>query len=307
MSTRTPRAHDPESPTSLDLYLREIGEYPLLTAAQERAPGRRAQVGDAAAAEALVSCNLRFVVMIAKKYQHLGLPLADLVNEGNVGMVHAATKFDPENGARFVSYASWWVRQGIHRALDRAVTVRPKGANEEKLRRIRKHAARLAQLYAREPTLTELAGAAGVEVVEAAHALNLTGARRSGPGDDLLLERLPHPDQLLPDEDAYVREREERIEAVLGTLREREALVLRRYYGLGGCAAMTQAEIAEALGISPQRVQQLLVQGLNRLKEPAELPAGAVSLKPQQVAAGRPRPYSSAESRIRPPMPLARA
>jgi RNA polymerase primary sigma factor len=268
-STRAKRAFDPESPTSLDLYLREIGDYPLLTAAEERALGQRIRAGDAAAGEALVSCNLRFAVMIAKKYQHLGLPLADLINEGNVGMVHAATKFDPENGARFVSYASWWVRQAIHRALDRAVTVRPKGENEEKLRRIRKHAARLAQLYAREPTLTELAGAAGVEVIEAAHALNLTGARRAGPGDDLLLERLPHPGQPLPDEDAYVREREERIEAVLGTLREREALVLRRYYGLGGCAAMTQAEIAEALGISPQRVQQLLVQGLNRLRDPA--------------------------------------
>jgi RNA polymerase sigma factor (sigma-70 family) len=268
MSTRTPRAHDPESPTSLDLYLREIGEYPLLTSAQERALGRQARAGDAAAAEALVTCNLRFTVMIAKRYQHLGLPLADLIHEGNVGMVHAATKFDPDIGARFVSYASWWVRQAIHRALDRAVTVRPKGANQEKLRRIRKHAARLAQLYAREPTLTELAGAAGVEVVEAAQALNLTGARRAGIGDDLLLERLPHADQPLPDEEAYVSERAERIETVLGTLREREALVLRQYYGLNGCVAMTQAEIAEALGISPQRVQQLLVQGLNRLKEP---------------------------------------
>jgi RNA polymerase primary sigma factor len=270
-NTRTSRAFDPESLTSLDLYLREIGDYPLLTAAQERVLGRRAQSGDAAAAELLVTCNLRFVVMIAKKYQHLGLPLADLINEGNVGMIHAATKFDPENGARFVSYASWWVRQAVHRALDRAVTVRPKGANEEKLRRIRKHAARLAQLYAREPTLTELAGAAGVEVVEAAHALNLTAARRSGTGDDLLLERLPHPDQPLPDEETYLRERAERIEAVLGTLREREALVVRCYYGLGGCVAMTQAEIAEALGISPQRVQQLLVQGLTRLKEPARM------------------------------------
>lgn len=87
MSTRTPRAHDPESPTSLDLYLREIGEYPLLTQTQERALGRRTQDGDPAAAEALVSCNLRFVVMIAKRYQHLGLPLADLVNEGNFGML----------------------------------------------------------------------------------------------------------------------------------------------------------------------------------------------------------------------------
>ncbi|HEX6370896.1 MAG TPA: sigma factor [Longimicrobium sp.] len=126
------------------------------------------------------------------------------INEGNVGMVHAASKFDPENGARFVSYASWWVRQAIHRALDRAVTVRPKGANEEKLRHTRKHAARLTQLYAREPALTELAGAAGVGVLEAAHALNLIGARRSGTGNNLLLELLPHPDQPLPDEAAYI-------------------------------------------------------------------------------------------------------
>src|SRR5215207_6712823 len=168
---------DPDRPTSLDLYLREIGEYPLLTPAQERALARRGRAGDRAAAEALVTCNLRFVVMIAKKYQHLGLSLEDLIHEGNVGMLLAAPKFDPDHGARFVSYASWWVRQSIHKALGRAMPVRPKGADEARLRRIRKHAARLAQRFAGEPTLADVADAAGVETVDVAHALNLSGAR----------------------------------------------------------------------------------------------------------------------------------
>lgn len=264
---------DPDRPTSLDLYLKEIGEYPLLTPPQERALARRGQAGDAEAAEALVTCNLRFVVMIAKKYQYLGLSLEDLIHEGNVGMLLAAPKFDPDHGARFVSYASWWVRQSIYNALGRAMPVCPKGADEAKLRRIRKHAARLAQLFAGEPPLADVADAAGVDVVEVAHALNLGGPRsRAGsPDDGYILQRLPNPDQLLPDHEAYLTERAERISAVLDTLRERDALVLRLYYGLEGRTPMNQNEIGELLGVSHQRVQQLIVQGLKAIGEPSRL------------------------------------
>ncbi|HEY0015498.1 MAG TPA: RNA polymerase sigma factor RpoD/SigA [Longimicrobium sp.] len=268
---------DPESPTSLDLYLKEIGAHPLLTREEEIALARRARAGDASAAEALVTSNLRFVVMIAKKYQNLGLPLSDLIHEGNVGMLYAVPKFDPDHGARFVSYASWWIRQAIYKALGRAMLVRPRGADEVKLRRIRKHAARLAQIHRSEPALADVADAAGVELIEAAHALNLRGEqfRRRGFSTSGELELLPDH-KPLPDAETYYVERAERIETTLQTLPTREALVLRLKFGLEEGQPMTQAAIAELLGISAERVRQLVQQALKKLREPSR----AVRLEP---------------------------
>jgi RNA polymerase primary sigma factor len=254
-----------DSPTSLDLYLKEIGRYPVLNREQEVAVARRARAGDVSAAEALVTSNLRFVVMIAKKYQNLGLPLVDLIDEGNLGMLRAAATFDPDHGARFVSYASWWIRQAIYKALGRAMLVRPKGTEEAELRRIRKHAARLAQLQRREPALADIADAAGVSMTAVAHALNLSDRRG---GTDGLLELLPsHASP--PDMDAYDVERAERIEEALNTLPAREALVLRLKFGLQGGVPMTQAAIAEQLGVSAERARQLIQQALKRMREPS--------------------------------------
>jgi RNA polymerase primary sigma factor len=265
-TTRTGLAIGADTPTSLDLYLKEIGGYPVLDREQEVAIARRAVAGDASAAEALVTSNLRFVVMIAKKYQNLGLPLADLIHEGNLGILRAVTTFDPDHGARFVSYASWWIRQAIYKALGRAMLVRPKGADEAKLRAIRKQAARLAQLHRREPALADVADAAGVNMIDAANALNLSDRR---VGSDAVLELLPSHNPL-PDIEAYHVERGERIAAALDTLPAREALVLRLKFGLmEGQVPMTQAAIAEQLGVSAERARQLVQQALKRMREPS--------------------------------------
>jgi RNA polymerase primary sigma factor len=252
-----------DTPTSLDLYLKEIGRYPVLNREQEVVVARRAVAGDASAAEALVTSNLRFVVMIAKKYQNLGLPLADLIHEGNLGILRAVTTFDPDHGARFVSYASWWIRQAIYKALGRAMLVRPKGADEAKLRAIRKQAARFAQLHRREPPLADVADAAGVNMIDAANALNLSDRR---VGSDAVLELFPSHNPL-PDIEAYHLERAERIAATLNTLPAREALVLRLKFGLDEGQPMTQAAIAEQLGISAERARQLVQQALKRMRE----------------------------------------
>jgi len=257
----------------LDLYLHEVSKSPLLTPAQEIEVARRVQQGDEAAMQELVTKNLRFVVSVAKKYQNRGLPLVDLIGEGNLGLLTAARKFDPNHGVKFISYAVWWIRQAILASIARAGrTVRVPLNRTADLSRIVRASESLRQELRREPTAEELAGAVGlsVELVQSLAALNAAEVRLDGPmaldGDRSTIERFIVEGN--PDAEAQVMERflAEEVAAALRTVAPRDARVLRLYFGLDGGREHTLEEIGVLFGITRERVRQLRDRALRRLR-----------------------------------------
>jgi RNA polymerase primary sigma factor len=258
----------------LDLYLHEVSKSPLLTPAQELQVARRVQQGDEAAMQELVTKNLRFVVSIAKKYQNRGLPLVDLIGEGNIGLLTAARKFDPAHGVKFISYAVWWIRQAIQAALARCGrTVRIPLNRTADLARIVRASETLRQELGREPTAEELAEAVGlsVELVQSLAALNTAEVRLDGPlaleGDRSTIERFIVDGN--PDAEAEAMDRflAEEVAAALRTLAPRDARVLQLYFGLDGGREHTLEEIGVLFGITRERVRQLRDRALRRLRE----------------------------------------
>ncbi|HEX6036781.1 MAG TPA: RNA polymerase sigma factor RpoD/SigA [Longimicrobium sp.] len=262
-----------DSPPSLGLYLKEIAQYPMLTREEEVRTARRARAGDTAAAEHLARCNLRFVVMIAKRFQHQGLSLADLIAEGNRGLMRAVPKFDPDHGARFISYASWWITQAIQTAVRNAAIVRLPEKPEQQRHRIRKEAERLAQREHASPSAGEIAEHLGLDSDDVVRALH-HGETRSleapvAPDGKLpLQESLADPEALLPDDEIEDFERAAVVRSVVASLPPREARVLTLYFGLHGGKPMTLQELGDLLGVTRQRAHQLLQAGLKGLREP---------------------------------------
>jgi RNA polymerase primary sigma factor len=258
----------------LDQYLYEVSKTPLLTSQQEIAIARRVRAGDAEAMQELVKRNLRFVISVAKKYQNRGLALTDLIGEGNVGLLTAARKFDPDQGVKFISYAVWWIRQAILAALARhGRTVRVPLNRTADLSRIVRTAEALRQDLRREPTPEEIAGATGLslEVVQSLAALNTADVRLDAPldpeGDRSLIERFIADEQGDAEEQAMDKFLSEEIEQALRTLPPRDAKVLRLYFGLDGGREHTLEEIGGMLGVTRERVRQLRDRALKRLKE----------------------------------------
>jgi len=258
----------------LDQYLFEVSKTPLLTAQQEIAIARRVRAGDADAMQELVKRNLRFVISVAKKYQNRGLALTDLIGEGNVGLLTAARKFDPDQGVKFISYAVWWIRQAILAALARhGRTVRVPLNRTADLSRIVRTAESLRQELRREPTPEEIANATGLslEVVQSLAALNTADVRLDAPldpeGDRSLIERFIADEQGDAEEQAMDKFLSEEIEQALRTLPPRDAKVLRLYFGLDGGREHTLEEIGGMLGVTRERVRQLRDRALKRLKE----------------------------------------
>jgi RNA polymerase primary sigma factor len=258
----------------LDQYLFEVSKTPLLTAQQEVAIARRVRAGDEEAMQELVKRNLRFVISVAKKYQNRGLALPDLIGEGNLGLLTAARKFDPDQGVKFISYAVWWIRQAILAALARhGRTVRVPLNRTADLSRIVRTAETLRQDLRREPTPEEIANATGlaVDVVQSLAALNTTEVRLDAPldpeGDRSLIERFIVDEQADPEAKAMDRFLSEEIEAALRTLPPRDAKVLRLYFGLDGGREHTLEEIGGMLGVTRERVRQLRDRALKRLRE----------------------------------------
>lgn len=254
----------------LDLYFRDLLRHPVLSVEEERQIGREAQAGNTAARERLITANLRFVVSVAKKYQGSGLPLEDLICEGNKGLIRAAETFDPERGFRFVSYAVSWIIVRIDRALEYAPVVRRKGSAPKDARRVRRAAAKLSQLLGATPTTGEIAQAFAMEEADVADALNVHHAlsldQTFPDTTTTLMDRLGSPDEALPDEHAFEAERRDVITAVLNTLPEREAKILRLRFGLDD-GPLTQEQVAAIFGVKRQRIQQLESQALRRLRE----------------------------------------
>jgi len=235
----------------LDQYLYEVSTYPLLKAHEEIELARKIRKGDEDALQELVKRNLRFVISVAKKYQNRGLPLIDLIGEGNVGLLTAARKFDPDQGVKFISYAVWWIRQAILSSLARqGRTVRVPLNRTADLSRIIKASEILRQSLA---------------------ALNTGDVRLDAPmdpeGDRSLIERFVADEMPDTEEEAMNRFLTDEIEAALNTLPPRDAKVLRLYFGLEGGREHTLEEIGSMLGVTRERVRQLRDRALKRLRE----------------------------------------
>jgi RNA polymerase primary sigma factor len=259
--------------SSLDQYLKEISAYPLLTREQEVELAQRIRVGDEEALDKLVRSNLRFVVSVAKKYQNQGVALGDLINEGNLGLIRAAHKFDETKGIKFISYAVWWIRQAILQALaEQSRIVRVPLNRAGALHRIGKRSSTLFQELGREPTVDELADELDLTHDEIQRTLAISQSHLSldaplTPGEDnRLLDYLPDQFSPGPDDETYDRALGDTIEEALDTLKEREARILRLYFGLDGKEPMTLEEIGSLLNITRERVRQIKEKALVRLR-----------------------------------------
>ena len=263
-----------EEQSALDQYLRDVSRHELITPDKEKELGARAQKGDQDAIQELARANLRFVISVAKKYQNRGVSLTDLIQEGNVGLVTAARKFDPEQGVKFISYAVWWIRQAILASLanhGRAVRVPLNRASD--LARIFREKERIKQEKGRGPTTAALGEAAALtpELVESLQTLNAAEIRLDAPigdsEDSQLVERFITEEAAEPEIEVESRLLTETITEALSTLEARDAKVLRLYFGLEGEREHTLEEIGNLLGVTRERIRQLRDRALRRLRE----------------------------------------
>ncbi len=258
---------------SLDLYLREIGETPLITAAEEVRLAKRIKEGNQEALEKLTKANLRFVVSVAKQYQNQGLSLADLINEGNIGLIKAAKRFDETRGFKFISYAVWWIRQAILQALaEQSRIVRLPLNRVGTLHKIGKISSSLEQEYGREPSPSEIARELELSAVEVSDTLKISNSHLSLDApfstseDNSLMDVLedefqPAPDEALLDESLRLE-----IERALDSLSRREAEVINLYFGLNHEKALTLEEIGARFNLTRERVRQIKEKAIRRLR-----------------------------------------
>jgi RNA polymerase primary sigma factor len=259
------------TPDALTSYLAEVRRKPLLSPAEETELGRRIMQGDEEALHKLVEHNLRFVVQVALKYQGHGLPLSDLINEGNIGLMHAASKFDPERGTRFITYAVWWIRQAIMHALAAGGgAVRLPIKQAEMLAKLRQEFEARQRAKGTDPTVEELAQALGIPPEDVADLLRVYRPRVSldapltEEGEAARLELMPS-DGLPSSEEAYAyASMAHEVQDLLGRLEPRQATILREHFGFEG-EPKSLAEIGRELGISRERVRQLETQARRQL------------------------------------------
>jgi RNA polymerase primary sigma factor len=272
-ASQLPKAID-EGRESLDFYLQEISRIPLLTLEEETALARRAFKGDVDAQEKLARHNVRFVVSVAKKFQNRGVPLMDLIGEGNVGLMTAARKFDPDRGVKFISYAVWWIRQAIQAAIARhGRPVRVPLNRTADLNRLGRATALLTERLGRIPTTEELTEATGLtrDAVRALSALHIEALRLDHPvreADDRgRLERFVPLTQDGTDSTTLAKSRTEDLEAALAALPSRDAKVIRLYFGLDDGKGRTLEEIGQMMGVTRERIRQLRDRALRQLRE----------------------------------------
>jgi RNA polymerase primary sigma factor len=256
---------------ALQLFLREAGRHPLLTAAQEVELSKRIERGDMAAKQRMIQSNLRLVVSIAKNYRNQGLPFLDLIQEGTLGLIRAVEKFDWRRGYKFSTYATWWIRQAVARALaDKARTIRMPVHIVERLQKLNKAERMLWTQLGREPTLEEVAEEASLpieqakEVKAAAHA-STSLDQPVGDTDDAVFGDFVAGDGPQPDEQVEVLLRSQALARALGELSERERKVLILRYGLDNSEPRTLEEIGRRLDLTRERVRQIEGQALKRL------------------------------------------
>ena len=258
---------------SLDKYLQEIGKVDLVSAEVEVELARRIREGDQVALEKLTKANLRFVVSVAKQYQNNGLTLGDLINEGNLGLIKAAGRFDEKRGFKFISYAVWWIRQSIMQALaEQSRIVRLPLNRIGSLTKISKTFSDLEQKFQREPSAQEVAEVIGVTAEEVTHSLKIAGRHVSvdapfSQGEDgSLLDVLSDVNESNPESEMMAESLILEVQRSLTALTTREAEVISLYFGLNGTQAMTLEEIAHKFDLTRERVRQIKEKATRRLR-----------------------------------------
>jgi RNA polymerase primary sigma factor len=256
----------------LDTYLTDINEVPLLTPEQEIELAERVQQGDMAAREHMIRANLRLVVSIAKNYVNRGLSFMDLIEEGNIGLMKAVEKFDPDAGCRFSTYATWWIKQGIRRSLVNTVkTVRVPSYMSEIVSRWKATALELNYRLGRHPTTAEIAEELELPennwdvVRETVLANSQPTYSMNEDASSVFTEQLEDPRSKRPEEEIFTNLEVERLMELLGVLDEREARILRMRYGLDNGDPMTLKAIGERIGLTRERVRQMEQEALRKL------------------------------------------
>jgi RNA polymerase primary sigma factor len=258
---------------SLDKYLQEIGKVELISPEEEVVLARRIKSGDSDALAKLVNANLRFVVSVAKQYQNQGMSLPDLINEGNLGLMKAAQRFDETRGFKFISYAVWWIRQAILQALaEQARIVRLPVNKIGSINRINRAFARLEQEYEREPSSTEIADMLEMAPEEVKESLKTNGrtvsmdAPISSEEDNNMYDVMQSTDTPSPDKNLINESLAYEIERALSTLSPRENKVLKLYFGINMKHPFTLEEIGEELGLTRERVRQIKEKAIKRIQ-----------------------------------------
>ncbi len=258
---------------SLDKYLQEIGKVDLLTPDEEVDLAKRIREGDQLALEKLTKANLRFVVSVAKQYQNQGLSLGDLINEGNLGLIKAAQRFDETRGFKFISYAVWWIRQSILQALaEQSRIVRLPLNRVGSLNKISKTFSELEQKFEREPSPDELAEVLEVTTNEVVDTMKISGRHVSMDApfvqgeENSLLDVLENDSEEKPDTGLMNDSLRREVQRALSTLTQREADVITLYFGLNGEHSMTLEEIGEKFNLTRERVRQIKEKAIRRLR-----------------------------------------
>jgi RNA polymerase primary sigma factor len=258
---------------SLDKYLQEIGKVDLITAEVEVELAKRIREGDQVALEKLTKANLRFVVSVAKQYQNNGLTLGDLINEGNLGLIKAAKRFDEKRGFKFISYAVWWIRQSIMQALaEQSRIVRLPLNRVGSLSKIARTFSQLEQKFQREPSTEEIAEVIGVTIEEVQSNLKVSGRHVSMDApfaqgeENSLLDVLADANESTPDSALMADSLTMEVQRALSTLTARESQVLGLYFGLNSNNAMTLEEIGEKFNLTRERVRQIKEKATRRLR-----------------------------------------
>lgn len=260
---------------ALDKYLNDIGKIPMLTPEEEAALAKRIRAGDQEALDRLTKANLRFVVSVAKQYQNQGLSLSDLINEGNVGLMKAAKRFDETKGFKFISYAVWWIRQSILQAIvEYSRIVRLPLNKVGSYNKVNEAFLSFVQEFEREPTHEELAELLEMTPKEVANMLKGNGrhvsvdAPLSGEdGDSTMLDVISSDDDMSPDGSLMEQSLKEEVQQGLSILSPREVEVLSSYYGLNGQKSLTLEEIGELYGLTRERVRQIKERAIRRLRK----------------------------------------
>jgi RNA polymerase primary sigma factor len=264
---------------ALQLFLREAGRHPLLTAAQEVELAKRIERGDDEAKRQMIQSNLRLVVSIAKNYRNQGLPFLDLIQEGTLGLIRAVEKFDWRRGYKFSTYATWWIRQAVARALaDKARTIRMPVHIVERLQKMNRAERNLWTQLGREPSLEEIAEEASLPIQQAREVRAAARAATSldqpvGDQEEAVLGDFVAGEGPLPDEQVELSLRSQALQAALAALNEREREVLALRYGLDDHEPKTLEEIGRRLGLTRERVRQIEVEALRRLASLREIQA----------------------------------
>ncbi len=258
---------------SLDKYLQEIGKVDLITAEEEVELARRIKQGDRLALEKLTKANLRFVVSVSKQYQNQGLTLPDLINEGNLGLIKAAQRFDETRGFKFISYAVWWIRQSILQALaEQSRIVRLPLNKIGSINKINKASARLEQGFEREPNVKEIAGELDMTENEVKESMRNAGRHVSMDApliqdeDNTMYDVLKSDEAITPETGLLYESLRKEIDRAISTLTQREADVVKLYFGLNAQHPMTLEEIGEKFDLTRERVRQIKEKAIRRLK-----------------------------------------